>query len=156
MWTSLDMLTRYLERVQADPLGSDATHIFLIFCHDADDSAFERSIFRTKTYVDYVQARQIAQVKGIRGAYRSSFDRDAVTKLHKQYGVETWPTIIVMGGNGKELARPAISAGQPEALVKALEKCVQQNAANFEQARQAEIRRIREARPPRTPGRPFR
>ena len=127
--------------------------LVLIYYDEADDSPFERRMFRTNTFNQYVQQNRVMLIKAI-GGQRPDSD-SPTSKLQQQYGVTAFPTMIVLGTEGRELARPSVTESGPAPLLNALEDLKKVNAATAAKAREEYLQNLRQSRPPRRSGRGF-
>ena len=100
--------------VMLDFTGSD----WCIFC-----IKLNKEVFNTREFIDYAQKNIVSvEVDFPMKKKQSDEVKTANQALQQKYGIESYPSIIVLNGEGKKVGQLSYMKGGPKAFIAELEK----------------------------------
>ena len=83
----------------------------------------KRNVFDTPEFARFAQSKLVlVEVDFPRGKTLSQAQQEANARLDKTYGINSYPTIILLNQDGKQLGRLSYIFGGPAAFIAKLEK----------------------------------
>ncbi len=82
-----------------------------------------REVFSQKEFIDYAKANLVLVEVDFPNKKKQAEElKRANNALQKKYGIEGYPTIIVLDGDGKKIGQLGYQKGGPRAFIESLEK----------------------------------
>ena len=82
-----------------------------------------KEVFSQKEFIDYAKANLVLVEVDFPNKKKQAEElKKANNALQKKYGIEGYPTIIVLDGDGKKIGQLGYQKGGPKAFIESLEK----------------------------------
>lgn len=83
----------------------------------------DKEVFSQKEFIDYAKANLVLVEVDFPNKKKQADElKKANNALQKKYGIEGYPTIIVLDGDGKKIGQLGYQKGGPKAFIESLEK----------------------------------